>query len=89
MALSSAVVIANRSFWTGAKVALPAPVVAPDPEFPEPDEQAVTNAVSAVTAANAESAALLAAFALDLARSRSFPLVIDRSLVFMFPVTKD
>jgi hypothetical protein len=86
MALSSAVVTANRSFWTGAKVALPAPVVAPDPEFPEPDEQAVTNAV---TAANAESAALLAAFALDLARCRSFPLVIDRSLVFMFPVTKD
>jgi hypothetical protein len=57
MALSSAVVTPNRSFWTGAKVAFPAPVAAPDPEFPELDEQPVVSAVSAVNAATAVSAA--------------------------------
>src|SRR5580700_2612003 len=103
MALSSAVVTANLSFWTGAKVAFPAPVVAPDPEFPEPDEHPVINAESAVNAANAESAASVPGLA-DLAarsfgrrgevglvpaRSRSFSLVLARSDRFMFPVTKD
>jgi len=89
MALSSAVVTANRSFWTGAKVAFPAPVVAPDPEFPEPDEHPVVNAVSAVSAVSAASAALLATFVLVPARSRSFSLVLARSDRFMFPVMKD
>ncbi len=95
MALSSAVVTANRSFWTGAKVAFPAPEVAPAPEFSELDEQPVVNAVSAANAANAESAASvprLATFALvpglaDVA-SRSFGrrgevgLVLARSRSF-------
>jgi hypothetical protein len=102
MALSSAVVTANRSFWTGAKVAFPAPVAAPDPEFPELDEQPVVNAVSAANAVSAVSAASvprLATLALvpglaDVA-SRSFGrrgevgLVLARSDRFMFPVTKD
>ena len=59
MALSSAVVTANRSFWTGAKVAFPAPVAAPDPEFPELDEQPVVNAVSAASVPRLATLALV------------------------------
>jgi hypothetical protein len=95
MALSSAVVTANRSFWTGAKVAFPAPEVAPAPEFPELDEHPVVNAVNADNAAsavNAVRAALLATFVLvpaSCGRGTRFMFVIARSLAFMFPVTKD
>ena len=79
MALSSAVVTANRSFWTGAKEAFPAPEAAPDPELPEPDEQPTINAANAANAVNAVNAKHLGAFQSVLARSRSLPLGLARS----------